>query len=376
MRRPVLHKTSIIFAFSFLLSACGDSSTQGDAGNEDAARDTHDATGDLSETDETMQDPVEEPQEEDLNLEEPTTDIVDAVTDDVAAGEDDMVADMAEEEDAPLEYVRGSLASCLLNPDCNRVGINSHMGAWTAAIPGNSMAAYIRAWEFGADAIEADMRVSADGVPFMIHNDEITLYESIMCAGKVVSESPAEEIDGCLLLPSLTETIPSFDEFVTWARGKIIIHLDIKESDHIEIMVEQILAYDAVDFVFIAVSMGEARTIVPEIADESSVYFTMRVGSVANIDEALTTLRRPNIFMLEGDRTWDSPPVDEAAMMVQVARVHDEGLRMMASSSQYLPSVAEHREIFDMGFDTILSYGCENGVEAARQENEERGYPP
>ena len=33
-------------------------------------------------------------------------------------------------------------------------------------------------------------------------------------------------------------------------------------------------------------------------------------------------------------------------------------------------------EIFDMGFDTILSYGCENGVEAARQENEERGYPP
>ncbi len=80
--------------------------------------------------------------------------------------------------------------------------------------------------------------------------------------------------------------------------------------------------------------------------------------------------------MLEGDRNWDSPPVDDAAMMVQVARVHDEGLRMMASSSQYLPSVAEHRDIFDMGFDLILSYGCENGVEAARLENEERGYPP
>ncbi|MFH1436607.1 MAG: glycerophosphodiester phosphodiesterase family protein [Pseudomonadota bacterium] len=367
-----MHKASIIWAFSFLLSGCGDSSTTGDGGSDDAAEDSHETTSDLSETGET----IEEPAEEDPALEDPAADSEDLIADDPPAGEEDIIADMDDGEDAPWEYVRGSLASCLLNPGCNRVGINSHMGAWTAAIPGNSMAAYIRAWEFGADSIEADLRVSADGVPFMIHNDEITLYESILCAGKVVSESTAEEIDGCLLVPSFTETIPSFDEFVTWARGKIIIHLDIKESEHLAIMVGEILAHDAADFVFIAVSGGEAGTVVPEIENESSVYFTLRVGSVAGIDEALTTLRRPNIFMLEGDRNWDSPPVDDAAMMVQVARVHDEGLRMMASSSQYLPSVAEHREIFDMGFDIILSYGCENGVEAARLENEERGYPP
>ena len=266
---------------------------------------------------------------------------------------------------------RGSLASCLLNPECQRVGINSHMGAWTVTIPGNSMAAYRSAWELGADAIEADVRVSADGVPFMIHDDEITLYESLMCAGKVISESTADEIDNCLLVPSTTETIPTFEEFVEWARGKILIHIDIKESAHIEVMVQQIHAYAAEDFVFIAISVNEATNLLPGIADADSVYFLLRVKSINDIDAALTTLSRPNIFMLEGERTWDNPPVDEAAMMLQVERVHQAGLRMMASSDKYLATVQNHLDIFAMGFDYILSYSCANGVEAASQVNQD-----
>jgi hypothetical protein len=136
------------------------------------------------------------------------------------------------------------------------------------------------------------------------------------------------------------------------------------------------VAHGAEDFVFIAVSTGEARDIVPTIPNQESVYFLLRVGSVADIDAALGELSRPNIFMLEGDRSWDSPPVDEAAMTVQVARVHDAGLRIMASSDQYTATVANHLELFAMGFDFVLSYNTENGVEAARQENLARGYTP
>ena len=68
--------------------------------------------------------------------------------------------------------------------------------------------------------------------------------------------------------------------------------------------------------------------------------------------------------------------MDEAAMTVQVARVHDADLRIMASSDQYAATVANHLELFAMGFDFILSYNTENGVEAARQENLARGYLP
>jgi glycerophosphoryl diester phosphodiesterase len=366
-----LRAAPVIVLAALAAVSCGRSSMEGDASLEEYPDVLEE---DVPAPDADSPDAGDGPGEEGAPADDAAEEVAETAADELAVEED--LPDAAEEEEAPWEYVRGSLASCLLDPRCHRVGIESHMGAWTAAIPGNSMAAYRRAWELGADAIEADIRVSRDGVPFMIHDDAITLYESILCAGKVVSESDASEIDGCLLLPSLTETIPSFDEFVTWARGKILIHLDVKESDDVQTMVEQIVAYGAEDFVFIAISGGEAATLLPTIPDADRVYFVMRVGSVAEIDAALTTLRSPNIFMLEGDRTWDTPPVDEAQMRVQVARVQDAGLRIMASSDQYAASIDNHLQIFDMGFDYILSYNTENGIEAARQVNIARGYPP
>jgi len=310
-------------------------------------------------------------------------DVVDATPDEEEATAPDLVAEETDdappetvEEDAPFVYTRGSLASCLLDPACRRVAVTSHMGAWSALLPGNSMAAYRRAWELGADAIEGDVRVSRDGVPFMIHDDTITLYQSVLCAGRVISESDASDIDGCLLAPSLTETIPTFAEFAEWARSKILIHLDVKASAAVATMVAEINARSAQDFVFIAVSTGEVASLIGSIPGSSSVQFLMRVGSVANIDAALGALRRPNVFMLEGDRTWDSPPVDEAAMIVQVARVQAAGLRIMASSDTYLATLANHLRLYEMGFDNVLSYNCENGVAAARQVNIARGYSP
>ena len=97
---------------------------------------------------------------------------------------------VADEGSAPWTYVPASLSSCLLDMACPRVAIESHMGDWSLSIPGNSMAAFEKAFQDGAQAIESDIRVSADGVPFMIHNDQITAYESVLCAGKVVSQSP------------------------------------------------------------------------------------------------------------------------------------------------------------------------------------------
>lgn len=342
---------------------CGDDATappDGDAGTDDAPGDA----GDLGLDDA----PVEA--EPDARPDVP----LDGWEEDAAGDAPAETTDAEDAVDARPPYERGSLAGCLLDPSCDRVLVNSHMGAWTATIPGNSMAAYRRAWELGADMIEADVRVSRDGVPFMIHNDEIQYYESLLCAGRVVSESDAAEIDGCLLAPSLTETIPTFAEFVEWARGKILIHLDIKEAAHIPVMAQAVIDHAAQDYVFLALSPGEAQTIWPTVPGHDEVHFEIRVGSVADIDAALGPLRHPTLFLLEGDATWDG--VDETAMRAQVARVHAAGLRIMASSDTYLATVENHLHLYDMGFDVILSYDCENGVAAAREVNRARGWPP
>lgn len=272
-------------------------------------------------------------------------------------------------------HVRGSLSACLLDPQCQRVAITAHQGAWNAEIPGNSMAAYQRAYDLGADGIEADVRVSQDGVIFMIHDDAITYYESLECYGKVISQSLASEIADCTLLPaSAGQTIPTFDQFVEWARGKIWIHLDVKNSADLATVVSATLAHQATDHVFIAVSSGEVTAVLPGIAGADQVWQVLRVESVAAIDLALGDLRRPNIFMLEGDRSWDG--VDETAMQSQVARVQAAGLRIMASTESLpaLATAANHQQLFDLGFDDVLSYHVENGVPVAAAVNAARGY--
>jgi hypothetical protein len=108
----------------------------------------------------------------------------------------------------------------------------------------------------------------------------------------------------------------------------------------------------------------------------NQVYFLLRVGDVTDIDAALGPLARPTLFMLEGDRSWEDPPVSEAEMEQQVSRAHAAGLRMMASSDKYLATVDDHQRLFDLGFDLALSYNTANGVEAAAAENAARGYAP
>jgi len=277
--------------------------------------------------------------------------------------------------DSGRPYVRGSLASCLLDPQCQRVAITAHQGAWNTDIPGNSMAAYQRAYDLGADGIEADLRVSQDGVIFMIHDDQITYWESLECLNKVVSQSPASEIETCTLLPvSANQTIPRFDQFVEWARGKIWIHLDVKNTADLPLVVSETIAHHATDFVFIAVSSGEVTTVLPDIDRADEVYQLLSVGSVADIDQALGALRRPNVFMLEGDREWTG--VDQATMQQQIVRVHAGGLRIMASTAANpLQATADdHQLLFDLGFDDVLSYNTENGVPVADAVNAARGY--
>ena len=361
----------VALAFAF---GCGDGSTNG--GDDAADRPTDHAVDadDASPPDEAGEDVDDGAADRPPDVEE---DVPGDVPAEVEPDAEPDATDAPEEEaDVPPPYVHGSLAACLLDPGCDRVLITSHMGAWNTSIPGNSMAAYRRAYDLGADAIEGDIRVSRDGVPFMIHDDAITYYESLLCAGRVVSESDASDIDGCLLLPSLTETIPTFAEFVEWARGKLLIHLDVKNDADVAVMIEQIIAHDARDFVYIAIGTGEAAGTVPAMPDSDRVYFLLRVGSAAEVDAGLGALRRPNLFLFEGDRAWPDTGVDETAMLAEVARVHAAGLRIMASSDQYLATVEDHQHLFDMGFDMILSYNCENGVAAARAENESRGLPP
>lgn len=97
--------------------------------------------------------------------------------------------------------------------------IIGHRGA-SAVAPENSMAAFVAAIEAGADGIEFDVRLSADGVPVIIHDD--TLQRTHGLRRRVV-DLTAEALRS-VNVPSLR------DLFELMSQNDLILCLEIKGS--------------------------------------------------------------------------------------------------------------------------------------------------
>ncbi|HMP72339.1 MAG TPA: glycerophosphodiester phosphodiesterase family protein [Kiritimatiellia bacterium] len=105
----------------------------------------------------------------------------------------------------------------------------AHRGA-SATAPENTLVAFRRAWEAGADGIECDVRVSSDGVPVVVHDRTLRrvagLTEAVgsvpwsMLRGVDVGAWKGKEWHG--------ETIPSLEQVLeTLPEGRVMC-LEIK----------------------------------------------------------------------------------------------------------------------------------------------------
>jgi len=99
--------------------------------------------------------------------------------------------------------------------------IFAHRGA-SAHAPENTLAAFLLAYEKKADAIELDVKLSADGVPVVIHDP--TVDRTTNGTGRVAD----------LRLPALKELdagegqqIPTLDEVFAAVGGKMLINVEL-----------------------------------------------------------------------------------------------------------------------------------------------------
>lgn len=97
----------------------------------------------------------------------------------------------------------------------------AHRGAWSAEVPENSLAAFERAIDLGADMIEFDVRRTRDGEPVVFHDAEL--------AGTPVSHLTRADIEDCAgVLP------PLLDEVLELARGRIALDVELKEDGYVD----------------------------------------------------------------------------------------------------------------------------------------------
>lgn len=111
----------------------------------------------------------------------------------------------------------------------------AHRGIWRNA-PENSLIAIQRAIDAGCDVVEIDIRRSADGGLFLLHDETLERMTGFgqrleaMCS-QDLSVLRLRDRDGGEGNGSTLEKLPSLAEVFDLTRGRIFLHLDVKERE-------------------------------------------------------------------------------------------------------------------------------------------------
>ena len=117
-------------------------------------------------------------------------------------------------------------------PKHGGVYVVAHRGAHLG-IPENTLPAYQKAIELGADFVEIDVRTTKDGRFISIHNDDVDDYakgKKGLVNAFTFDELRAMDI-GSRVGPQWKDVkIPTFEEILDLCKGKIGVYLDLKNA--------------------------------------------------------------------------------------------------------------------------------------------------
>jgi glycerophosphoryl diester phosphodiesterase len=232
-----------------------------------------------------------------------------------------------------------------------------HRGA-SAAAPQNTLAAFCRAMELGADGVELDVQLSADGVPVVIH--DLTVDKTTDGTGPVRSKTLAElkALDaGSTFSPQFaSERIPTLSEALAALEGKLLINVELKdfnprgsglEAPVVEVVRKHAMEKRVLFSSFNPFALRAVKRLAPEIpagllyAPDLAIYLRRAWLAPLVPHEA----RHPHFSMVT-----ESP----------VKWCHGHGLRV---NTWTVDDPAEMRRLIALGVDGIIS----NKVDVLRQ---------
>jgi glycerophosphoryl diester phosphodiesterase len=109
----------------------------------------------------------------------------------------------------------------------------AHRGA-SALAPENTLAAFRAAADLRCEWIETDVRLTADGVPVLIHDPDVN--RTTGGRGRVGRSTLAQilrlDAGSWFARKFRGERIPTLDEALVWCRGRCGLNLEIKEEEN------------------------------------------------------------------------------------------------------------------------------------------------
>ena len=116
----------------------------------------------------------------------------------------------------------------------------AHRGA-SAVAPGNTLAAFEKAVELGADGAEFDVQPSSDGVPVVIH--DFTVDRTTDSSGRVAEMSLAQlkELDaGAAFSPTFAgQRVPTLAEVLEAIGGQLLLNVELKSASLCDLRLEE-----------------------------------------------------------------------------------------------------------------------------------------
>ena len=163
-------------------------------------------------------------------------------------------------------------AACLVDPKCDYVFSVAHRGVSMRA-PENTILANSLAGDLGADAVEVDVRATADDVLILMHDSTVdrttngTGSVSEMTLAEIRTRVAVSDFDG---VPD--QPIPTFAEALAALPPTMLVNVDTK-SNRWDLMHADIAAAGMLDRVFVqtgeADEVQEVREVWPELLQQA-----------------------------------------------------------------------------------------------------------
>lgn len=236
------------------------------------------------------------------------------------------------------------LISCQESASLPEVTVVAHRGAMMER-PENTMPAFERALETGADIVEIDLRTSRDGVLYILH--DATLDRTTSGAGEA-SERSFEELRaldaGSWFDPAWSgERIPSFRDVLEWAfEREVRLLLDLKEQGEAfaDRVSGEVIRAEMEDLVVVGVrSVEQAREFRSRLPDSPQLGFMGNPQEIEAYAEAGVDVIRLWLGWLE----------EEPGL---AARVRETGRKLMVNGNTGEPEQA--RALLSFEPDWIL----------------------
>lgn len=246
-----------------------------------------------------------------------------------------------------------------------------HRGACEVT-PENTMASFQRAYQDGADIVEMDVRLTADGHVVVIHDEAVDRTTDGTGFVSKMTLNALKKLDAGAWFAELFvgERIPSLDEVLDWGNGKIGLMIELKYDPFGSFSPELVPAVagliknrdiaDQVVFIsYQAEALQQAKRLIPDVQvglmpprDKvlgAGVWLVKRFPFLNAFNWMQRVLLRPLAVTLSAGCDMVGPNIEVVTPLL-VEAAHDAGLPVSSGGFAW-----DYPAAIAMGLDTVSS---------------------